>query len=185
MCRQLIHAELHHQKGERQSKHHLGADLDDLGDSGREHIALTLVVAAIDRHQTPEEDRRRQRHHRIDGIGRLDDIDIHKAHRDHQHKTSRAHDDEERLGGLVDLSNVAVTLLSDTLRNQSRYRQRKARRRECEQGIIYLIGVVQKSCADAGKLVSEARVHTGKHNLEHHAEQFDNNHADAHDHSAF
>ena len=188
LCSEFVHAELHHEEAHRQTADDLDQHFDDLTARGGEHVALSLKIAAVDRDQTADEDRRRQRHHRIDRIGRFDQLYIDKADTNHQHKADRAHRNKELLGGFIDDVHIPIPLLRDALRDQTRYRDRESRRRQREKRGVDLIGVAQQTDTDTAHREARRFIISSKHTVQEdlvqHAEHLDHDHADGHDHRA-
>ena len=68
-----------------------------IGNGGREHVSLSLEIAAVDRGQASEEDDRREGYHSVDRIRGFDEIKrVRKAYRDHSEHTHKPDNRKQR-----------------------------------------------------------------------------------------
>ena len=174
----MLHAEAHDQVGERRAGDQLDDRFDDLGNGCREHVALSLVIAAVNGRETAEQHRRRQRQHRVDRVGGLDDLGIREADDHQSDHADGAYHREQRHGQTVYLLDVLVVLFRHALRDHARDDDRQTARRDDEDDAEHLVGVAVDSHAHRGKAVAEHGVDVGEDDLVEQAEHLDDDHAD-------
>ena len=139
----MSHAEVHYQVGKRRAQHELDDSLDDLGNGGREHIALSLEIAAVDRRDAAEKNRGRKGKHRVNRIRRLYKFEgVRKADKHKSDGADESDHQKQRDRYPVNLLDVLVPLLSHILGNHSRDNDRQTACGDGEDNAEYLVGVV-------------------------------------------